>query len=117
MGLSNIYGAADDTASIATIHRAIELGVTFFDTADVHGEGHNEELVGRAIPGKRDQLVIASKFGNGLDRERGGRAIDGRPEYARSATEASLRGHPHRPRRPEPAWIDTLRVGRHGSEI
>ena len=91
MGLSHVYGQAEDDQSIATIHRAIELGITFFDTADIYGSGHNEELVGRAIAGKRDGLVIASKFGNRLDREQSGRALDGRPEYARAAVEASLK--------------------------
>lgn len=91
MGLSHVYGQADDAQSIATIHRAIELGITFFDTADIYGSGHNEELVGKAIAGKRDKLVIASKFGNRLDREQSGRALDGRPEYARAAVEASLK--------------------------
>lgn len=91
MGLSSIYGASDDETSVATIHRALDLGVTMLDTADIYGEGHNETLVGRAIRGRRGGVVIASKFGNGMDRDRGGRAIDGRPAYARAATEASLR--------------------------
>ena len=90
MGLSHVYGRAEDAQSIATIHRAIDLGITFFDTADIYGSGHNEELVGRAITGRRDGLVIASKFGNRLDRDESGRAQDGRPEYARAAVEASL---------------------------
>lgn len=91
MGLSHVYGKADDSQSIATVHRAIDLGITFLDTADIYGSGHNEELVGKAIAGRRDRLVIASKFGNRLDREQSGRAQDGRPEYARAAVEASLK--------------------------
>lgn len=91
MGLSHSYGQADDEQSLRTIARAIDLGITFFDTADVYGFGHNESLLGRAIQGKRDRLVIASKFGNRLDREQSGRAIDGSAGYARSAVEASLK--------------------------
>jgi aryl-alcohol dehydrogenase-like predicted oxidoreductase len=91
MGLSHVYGGADEAQSLATIDRAIELGVTFFDTADIYGSGHNETLLGRAITGRRDRLVIASKFGNRLDREQTGRGLDGRPEYARQAVEASLK--------------------------
>jgi aryl-alcohol dehydrogenase-like predicted oxidoreductase len=91
MGLSHVYGKAEDSQSIATVHRAIDLGTTFLDTADIYGSGHNEELVGKAIAGRRDRLVIASKFGNRLDREQSGRAQDGRPEYARAAVEASLK--------------------------
>src|SRR5438309_10433601 len=63
MGMSEFYGAADDTESIATIHRALDLGVTFLDTADMYGIGRNEELVGRAIQGRRQDVVLATKFG------------------------------------------------------
>ncbi len=90
MGMSQSYGAADEDESIATIHRALELGVFFLDTADVYGDGHNEELVGRAIAGRRDEVVLATKFS--LSRQPGGgMRINGRPEYVRSCCDASLR--------------------------
>jgi aryl-alcohol dehydrogenase-like predicted oxidoreductase len=91
MGLSHTYGKADEAESLATLDRAVELRINFFDTADVYGLGHNEELLAKAIRGRRDKLVIASKFGNRLDRKTSGRALDGRPDYARAAVEASLR--------------------------
>jgi aryl-alcohol dehydrogenase-like predicted oxidoreductase len=91
MGLSHTYGKADEAESLATLDRAVELGISFFDTADIYGSGHNEQLLAKAIRARRDKLVIASKFGNRLDREQSGRALDGRPEYARLAVEASLR--------------------------
>jgi len=84
MGLSSSYGRADDTESLRTIHRAIDLGITFFDTASGYGDGHNERLLGRAIAGRRDQLIIASKF---THRRSGGGALIS----ARDAVEASLR--------------------------
>jgi aryl-alcohol dehydrogenase-like predicted oxidoreductase len=87
MGLSHLYGKADEAQSIATIHRAIELGIDFFDTADVYGNGHNEGLLGRAIQGKRDKLVIASKFGQVRGTPTG---VDGSPAYAAKACDASL---------------------------
>lgn len=86
MGLSHAYGQAEDTASIATIHRAIELGITFFDTATGYGAGHNEELLGKAIADRRDGLVVASKF---VHRPNGG-GKDAAPVSARDAVEASL---------------------------
>jgi aryl-alcohol dehydrogenase-like predicted oxidoreductase len=90
MGMSQMYGSADRTESIATIHRALDLGVTFLDTSDVYGEGHNEELVGEAIAGRRDEVQLATKFS--LSRtDGGGMAIDGRPENVRACAEASLR--------------------------
>jgi aryl-alcohol dehydrogenase-like predicted oxidoreductase len=91
MGMSEFYGAADDTESIATIHRALELGVTLLDTADMYGPFKNEELVGRAIKGKRGRVVVATKFGIVRGAEPTQRSINGRPEYVRSACDASLR--------------------------
>jgi aryl-alcohol dehydrogenase-like predicted oxidoreductase len=90
MGMSEFYGATDEDEGIATIHRALELGVTFLDTADMYGPFTNEELVGRAIAGRRDEVQLATKFGNvrGSGGERGG--IRGDAEYVRSACDASL---------------------------
>jgi aryl-alcohol dehydrogenase-like predicted oxidoreductase len=90
MGMSAWYGATDDHESIATIHRALELGITFLDTADVYGFGRNEELVGRAIAGRRDEVVLATKFGNRWFDD-GSRTIDGSSEYVHQAIDASLR--------------------------
>jgi aryl-alcohol dehydrogenase-like predicted oxidoreductase len=89
MGMSAFYGATDEEESIATIRRALELGIFFLDTADIYGLGRNEELVGRAIAGRRDDVVLATKFGNVVD-EDGSRRIDGRPEYVREAIDRSL---------------------------
>jgi aryl-alcohol dehydrogenase-like predicted oxidoreductase len=89
MGMSEFYGPADDAESIRTIHRALELGVTFLDTADMYGIGENEQLVGTAIADRRDQVVLATKFG--VVREDGHWRTDSSPEYARRACEASLR--------------------------
>jgi aryl-alcohol dehydrogenase-like predicted oxidoreductase len=92
MGMSEFYGSRDDKESIRTIHRALELGVTLIDTADVYGRGHNEELVGRALADRRDRAVVASKFGNVRDPDSGRfLRIDGSPTYVREALEASLR--------------------------
>jgi aryl-alcohol dehydrogenase-like predicted oxidoreductase len=93
MSMSPVYGPTDDAGSIATIHRALELGINFLDTADIYGTGGNEELVGRAIKGKRDQVVLATKFGNvikGSWADGKGYDIDGSPAYVRRAVEASL---------------------------
>ncbi len=90
-GMSSDYGVPDDTESTATIHRAIELGVRFFDTSDAYGAGRNEELLGAAIKGKRDRLIVATKFGNirGPNGERGG--TNSHPDYVPQACERSLR--------------------------
>jgi aryl-alcohol dehydrogenase-like predicted oxidoreductase len=91
MGMSEFYGQRDDAESIATIHRALELGVTLLDTADIYGPHLNERLVGRAIAERRDQVVLATKFGIVRDpNDPAARGANGRPEYVRSACEASL---------------------------
>jgi len=94
MSMSPVYGPTDDAGSIATIHRALELGINFLDTADIYGAGGNEELVGRAIRGRRDQVVLATKFGNvikGSWADAKGYSIDGTPGYVKRAVETSLR--------------------------
>jgi aryl-alcohol dehydrogenase-like predicted oxidoreductase len=103
MGMSQMYGPADDSESVATLRAALDLGVDFIDTADVYGAadvgagvairgfGHNEGLIGKAIAGRRDDVVVATKFGARLDDSQTGIVIDGRPEYVKPACEASLR--------------------------
>lgn len=90
MGMSQSYGTADRSESLATIHRALDLGITFLDTSDVYGDGHNEELVGEAIAGRRDEVQLATKFSISRD-DRGRMRIDGRPENVHARAEASLR--------------------------
>jgi aryl-alcohol dehydrogenase-like predicted oxidoreductase len=89
MGMSEFYGETDENESIRTIHRALELGITHLDTADMYGSGHNEELVGRAIAGRRDEVVVATKFAN--RREDGRRWVDNSPEWIHQACDDSLR--------------------------
>jgi len=90
MGMSEFYGPADEAESIATIHRALALGVSFLDTADMYGVGKNEELVGRAIRGQREQVILATKFGNVRGPQGEFLGVNGRPEYVKRACEASL---------------------------
>lgn len=91
MGMSEFYAGRDEAESIATIHRALDLGVTLLDTADMYGVGHNEELVGRAIRDRRDRVVLATKFGNVRGADGSFQGVNGRPDYVRQACEASLK--------------------------
>jgi aryl-alcohol dehydrogenase-like predicted oxidoreductase len=91
MGMSDFYGGRDDAEAMATIHLALDLGVDFLDTADIYGSGRNEELVGRAIEGRREGIVLATKFGNVRNPDGTFQGVNGRPEYVRQCCEASLR--------------------------
>jgi aryl-alcohol dehydrogenase-like predicted oxidoreductase len=91
MGMSEFYGPTDERESTATIHRALELGITLLDTADVYGPYTNEELLGRAIRGRRERVLLATKFGNQRNPDRTFGPVNGKPEYVRAACEASLR--------------------------
>jgi aryl-alcohol dehydrogenase-like predicted oxidoreductase len=92
MGMSGVYGAADEVESIETIHKSIDLGCTFLDTADAYGSGHNETLVGKAIKDRRNKVIIATKFGLSNIHTGGANIpVNGRPEYVRSACEDSLK--------------------------
>src|SRR3989440_13093623 len=90
MSMSGAYGAADDAQSIAVIHRALDLGVNFLDSSDMYGWGHNEELLSRALKGRRNKVVLATKFGN-LRKPDGTPGVNGKPEYVLQACDASLR--------------------------
>ena len=90
MTMTGLYGAAEDAESIATIHRAVDAGLDFIDTSDAYGNGSNEELVGRAVAGQRDKVVLATKFGN-VRKPDGKPGADGRPDYVIAACEASLK--------------------------
>src|SRR5258708_5753472 len=91
MGMSEFYGTRNDEESIKVIHRSIDLGIDFLDTADMYGVGENEKLVGKAIAGRREKVVLATKFGNIRGADGSFKGVNGRPEYVRAACDASLK--------------------------
>jgi aryl-alcohol dehydrogenase-like predicted oxidoreductase len=91
MGMSEFYGSTDEAESIATLHRALEMGMNFLDTADMYGVGHNEELIGRAIRDRREKAIVATKFGNVRTADGGFAGVSGKPQYVREACESSLK--------------------------
>jgi aryl-alcohol dehydrogenase-like predicted oxidoreductase len=91
MGMSDFYGGRDEGEALATLHRALDLGIDFLDTADMYGGGRNEELVGRAIHGRRDQVILATKFGNVRNPDGSFAGVNGKPGYVRQCCEASLK--------------------------
>jgi aryl-alcohol dehydrogenase-like predicted oxidoreductase len=91
MGMSDFYGARDEAESLATLHRAFDLGITFVDTADMYGMGANEELVGRAVRERAEWITVATKFGNVRGADGAFRGVCGRPDYVREACDASLK--------------------------
>ena len=90
MGMSEFYGETDEAESLATLHRALELGINFLDTADVYGPYKNEELLGKFLKGKRNRVVLATKFGIVRGSDPQSRGVNGKPEYVKSACDASL---------------------------
>jgi len=91
MGMSGVYGKADDAESIAVIHHALDRGIDFIDSSDMYGWGHNESLIGRALKGRRDSVILTTKFGQVKNPAGGGNLVNGRPEYVLEACEASLK--------------------------
>lgn len=90
MGMSHAYGEPDEAESVATLHRAIELGCTFFDTAELYGPYTNEELLGRGLEGRRDQMVIATKFGHRIGAPAGASPVNSQPDHIHEVVDASL---------------------------